>query len=161
MLNRVGPVRTSSTSKTKTLLPLGVALAALAGCSKSSSPPPSAPETLNFSGVWAGDAGPDPSALKFYAKIEIEDDAGIVSGEFLNEDPEHPGVYLRTGRIRGRREGGRLLLTAGSFIETPDAGRLEPQQLTLSYDGGFLVGARVLQLEGHPAVNEYLRLKKQ
>ncbi len=116
---------------------------------------------MDFSGVWAGDAGPDQSALKFQAKIEIAEDAGNISGEFFNEDPQQPGVYRRTGQIRGTRDGGMLLLTAGSFIETPDAGMLQPQQLTLSYDGGFLVGVRVLQLPGRPAVNEYLLLHKQ
>ncbi|MGO9064052.1 MAG: hypothetical protein ACLQIH_04835 [Myxococcaceae bacterium] len=142
----------------KTLLQLAVLV--LSCCASCSSKPKSG-LPLDFSGVWAGDAGPDQSALKFQAKIEIAEDAGNISGEFFNEDPQQPGVYRRTGQIRGTRDGGMLLLTAGSFIETPDAGMLQPQQLTLSYDGGFLVGVRVLQLPGRPAVNEYLLLHKQ
>ncbi len=145
--------------KTKTLLHVCIALGVLSGCPPGSSPTSDA--TLNFSGVWAGDAGPNPSDLKFQAKIEILDDAGTISGEFFNEDPEKPGVYLRTGQIRGARDGGVLLLTSGTTIDTPDAGRLEPQPLTLTYDGGFLVGVRVLQLQGRPPVNEYLLLRKQ
>ena len=143
--------------KTRTLVPVCITLGVLSGCPPSSS----TPSELNFSGVWAGDAGPNPSDLKFQAKIEILDDAGTISGEFFNEDPEKPGVYLRTGQIHGTRDGGMLLLTSGTSMDTPDAGRLEPQPLTLSYDGGFLVGARVLRLEGRPPVNEYLLLRKQ
>ncbi|MGO9829163.1 MAG: hypothetical protein ACLPJH_03415 [Myxococcaceae bacterium] len=139
------------------LLAVALVLGVCASCFSK----PKSDQPLELSGVWAGDAGPDPSALKFQAKIEIQEDAGNISGEFFNEDPEKPGVYLRTGQIRGTRDGGTLLLTAGSFIETPDAGTLRPQQLTLSYDAGFLVGVRVLQLPGRPPVNEYLRLHRQ
>ncbi len=142
------------------LAALGVAAALLSGCTCGSSKPGLAlPQ--DFSGVWSGDAGPDQNALKFLAKIEIEDDAGAISGEFYNEDPGQPGVYLRTGKIQGTRDGGLLLLTSGAYLETPDAGKLEPQPLVLSYDAGALVGVRVLKLQGRPPVNEYLILRRQ
>lgn len=141
---------------------LAILLAALSGCSRGRGAPPVPPTpTLpkNFSGVWAGDAGPDLAALKFGAKIEIQDDGGAISGEFFNEDPEHPGVYLPTGQIRGTRDGGVLYLSTG-VTDMGDAGKLEPQFLLLSYDGQRLVGVRRLRLPGRPVVNEYLILTK-
>jgi len=118
-------------------------------------------DVFNFTGVWSGDAGPDPNSLKFQAKIEIEDDGGTISGEFFNEDPQKPGLYLRTGQIRGTRDGGMLVLTSGTAVDLPDAGRLEPQPLLLTYQAGLLIGVRVLQAPGRPPVNEYLILHKE
>jgi hypothetical protein len=131
------------------------------GCTRGS-PPPTPPTSLpnDFSGVWAGDAGPNLANLKFGAKIAIADDAGAISGEFFNEDPQRPGVYLPTGQIRGVRDGGVFYLTAGTATDLGDAGKLEPQLLLLRYEDGKLVGLRRLQLEGRPAVNEYLILRR-
>jgi hypothetical protein len=147
----------------KTSSRLAVLAVTLLGCTRGSGPPPGPPiPTLpkDFSGVWTGDAGPDLSALKFGAKVEIQEDGGVISGEFFNEDPEHPGVYLPTGQIRGTRDGGILYLSTGTTFELADGGKLEPQLLILSYDGVRLVGVRRLQLPGRPVVNEYLILKK-
>jgi hypothetical protein len=139
-----------------------VALGLLSGCSNGGSSAASrAPEfPADFSGVWSGDAGPNLAALKFGAKIEIREDGGSISGEFFNEDPGKPGVYLPTGQIVGQRDGGLLLLTTGTFTDMGDGGNLEPQVLLLNYEGGKLVGLRRLQLPGRPVVNEYLILRK-
>jgi hypothetical protein len=140
------------------LVALGVAPACSSGTSSTPALGPALP--TDFSGVWAGDAGPNLSALKFGAKIEIREDAGSISGEFFNEDPAKPGVYLPTGQIQGRRDGGTLLLTTGTVADMGDAGTLQPQLLLLQYEGGKLVGVRRLQLPGRPVVNEYLILGK-
>ena len=139
-----------------------VVLLALSACTRGGPPPgPSTPALpKDFSGIWAGDAGPNLAALKFGAKIEIREDGGAVSGEFFNEDPEHPGVYLPTGQIHGARDGGVLYLSTGTVTDMGDAGKLEPQLLILSYDGTKLVGVRRLQLPGRPVVNEYLILRR-
>jgi hypothetical protein len=146
----------------KQAIPLLAAVLVLSGCTRSS--PPSAPTPsgppASFSGVWVGDAGPNLAALKFGAKIEIQEDAGTISGEFFNEDPERPGVYMPTGRIEGTRDGGTLFLSTGSAFDMGDAGVLGPQLLILSYDKGRLVGLRRLQLPGRPVVNEYLVLQR-
>jgi hypothetical protein len=122
--------------------------------------PTAATVPMNFSGVWAGDAGPNLAALKFGAKIEIQEDGGAISGEFFNEDPEKPGVYLPTGQIQGTRDGGTLFLMSGRVADLGDAGTLQPQLLLLTYDGEKLVGLRRLQLPGRPLVNEYLILRR-
>lgn len=141
---------------------LVLALGLLEACSKGTSSTPALEPFLpaDFSGVWSGDAGPNLAALKFGARIEIREDGGTISGEFFNEDPEKPGVYRPTGEIRGTRDGGLLLLTAGNVIDLSDGGRIEPQLLLLNYEGGKLVGFRKLQLPGRPALNEYLILRK-
>jgi hypothetical protein len=139
-------------------LPL-VALTALLGCSRGGAPRTAEP-LHNFTGVWAGDAGPNLAALKFGAKIEIQDDAGTISGEFFNEDPQKPGVYLPTGEIHGTRDGGTLFLVTGRVADMGDAGKLYPQFLLLNYDGERLMGFRRLQLPGRPVVDEYLILHK-
>jgi hypothetical protein len=144
----------------KTLSPLLLGCILICGCPGSQSPASTPPPPVNFSGVWAGDAGPDINALKFGAKIVIQEDAGAVSGEFFNEDPAKPGVYLPTGQIKGSRDGGTLYLTAGGFTDLGDAGTLEPQLLLLNFDGTKLVGVRRLQLPGRPVVNEYLILRR-
>jgi hypothetical protein len=143
-------------------LPVLVAIGLLSGCSSggSSTTARASDLPLDFSGVWSGDAGPNLAALKFGAKIEIREDGGSISGEFFNEDPGKPGVYLPTGQIQGKRDGGLLLLTTGTFTNMGDAGTLEPQVLLLNYEGGKLVGLRRLQLPGRPVVNEYLILRK-
>jgi hypothetical protein len=141
--------------------PLLVAFGLLSGCSSGGPTVSRAPDLpADFSGVWAGDAGPNLAALKFGAKIEIREDGGSISGEFFNEEPGKPGVYLPTGQIQGKRDGGLLLLTAGSFTDMGDGGKLEPQVLLLNYEGGKLVGLRRLQLPGRPVLNEYLILRK-
>lgn len=141
---------------------LAVLLVALGGCTRgspaTSAPAPAVP--INFSGVWAGDAGPNPASLKFGAKIEIQEDGGTISGEFFNEDPEKPGVYLATGQIRGMRDGGTLFLMSGRVADLGDGGTLQPLPLLLTYDGEKLVGLRQLQLPGRPLVNEYLILRR-
>jgi hypothetical protein len=147
---------------TPTFFAVAVALLGLAACTRdgsSASPSTSAPPA-NFSGVWSGDAGPNLNALKFGAKIEIREDGGSISGEFFNEDPEKPGVYLPTGQIQGTRDGGTLFLMTGAVLDLGDAGTLQPQLLLLSYEGGRLVGVRRLQLPGRPVVNEYLILRR-
>lgn len=146
----------------RTPLPVALAFLVLGGCTRGSSSTGASTPTLptDFSGVWAGDAGPNLSALKFGAKIEIQEDGGSISGEFFNEDPEKPGVYLPTGHIRGTRDGGTLYLTSGAVTDLGDAGTLQPQLLLLNYDGSRLVGLRRLQLPGRPAVNEYLILRR-
>ena len=145
----------------KRTIPL-LAVLLLAGCTRGGSTGASAPPVLppNFTGVWTGDAGPNLLALKFGARIEIQEDGGAISGEFFNEDPERPGVYMPTGRIQGTRDGGTLFLTTGSALDMGDGGVLGPQLLLLSYDGGKLVGVRRLQLAGRPPVNEYLVLHR-
>ncbi len=146
----------------KAVVRLLASVLALSGCTRSGPPgvptPPVPP--VSFSGVWAGDAGPNLAALKFGAKIEIQEDGGSISGEFFNEDPERPGVYLPTGAIHGTRDGGTLFLTTGAAVDMGDAGMLGPQFLILSYDGRRLVGLRRLQLPGRPVVNEYLVLQR-
>jgi hypothetical protein len=134
----------------------------LSGCTRSGPPGPPTPPSppASFSGVWAGDAGPNLATLKFGAKIELQEDGGSISGEFFNEDPEKPGVYLPTGQIRGTRDGGTLFLTTGTAVDMGDAGTLGPQLLILRYDGRRLVGLRRLQLPGRPVVNEYLVLQR-
>lgn len=146
----------------KQAIPLMATLLVLSGCTRSSPPgaQAAAAPPASFSGVWAGDAGPNLAALKFGAKIEIQEDGGAISGEFFNEDPERPGVYMPTGRIEGTRDGGTLFLTTGSAFDMGDAGMLGPQLLILSYDGRKLVGLRRLQLPGRPVVNEYLVLQR-
>lgn len=145
----------------KRTLPL-LAVLVVAGCTRGGSPGASAPPVLptNFTGVWTGDAGPDLRALKFGARIDIQEDGGAISGEFFNEDPKHPGVYMPTGKIQGTRDGGTLFLTSGTTVDMGDGGVLGPQLLLLSYDGGRLVGVRRLQLAGRPVVNEYLVLHR-
>ncbi len=142
----------------RTLLLLLLAALVLPGCKRYNSSTSSLP--TNFSGVWAGDAGPDLNALKFGAKIEIREDGGSISGEFFNEDPEKPGVYLPTGQIQGTRDGWTLFLTTGGVTDLGDGGTLQPQMLLLSYDGNKLVGLRKLQLPGRHVVNEYLILRR-
>jgi hypothetical protein len=138
------------------------ALLGLAACTRDSSSASTSTSALpaNFSGVWAGDAGPNLNALKFGAKIEIREDGGSISGEFFNEDPEKPGVYLPTGQIQGTRDGGTLFLMTGAVLDMGDAGSLQPQLLLLTYEGGKLVGVRRLQLPRRPVVNEYLILRR-
>jgi len=144
------------------LVALALSFAVLAGCSSSTPPSAAAPPLpLNFSGTWAGDAGPVPTSLNFGAKIVIEDDGGTISGEFYDADPTRPGVFLATGQIHGHTDGGLLVLTSGVLTDMGDAGILRPQQLTLTYGGGALVGLRVLQAPGRPSMNQYLILRKQ
>jgi len=133
----------------------------LSGCTKNepAATPPAVP--ANLSGVWAGDAGPKGGALKFGAKVLLHDEGGNISGEFFNEDPHKPGVFLRTGEIHGTRDGGTLLLLSGIRTELPDGGMLEPQPLTLSYENGLLVGLRILQVPGQRPIEESLILRKQ
>ena len=108
----------------KAIIRLLASVLVLSGCTRSGPPgvptPPVPP--VSFSGVWAGDAGPNLAALKFGAKIEIQEDGGSISGEFFNEDPERPGVYLPTGSIQGTRDGGTLFLTTGAAVDMGDAG---------------------------------------
>jgi hypothetical protein len=155
-------VRESKFMEMRFSLRLAVLFAALCGCTRAN-PPVShtaGAAPVNFTGVWAGDAGPNLAALKFGAKIEILEDGGAISGEFFNEDPERPGVYLPTGQIQGTRDGGTLFLMSGRLVDMGDGGTLEPQLLLLTYDGEKLVGLRRLQLPGRPLVNEYLILRR-
>ena len=143
---------------------LAVAVLLLFGCksgggSTSTSIPP--PTPANFSGVWTGDAGPVLSALNYGAKIEIQEDGGIVTGEFFDEDPGRPGVFVQTGQIQGIHDGGTLFLTYGILTNMCDAGIFYPQPLTLTYDGGVLVGVRMLQVPGRPSITTYVALQKQ
>jgi hypothetical protein len=143
-------------------LRLAALFVALCGCTRErpATVSTAAAVPVSFSGVWAGDAGPNPAALKFGAKIEIQEDGGAISGEFFNEDPEKPGVYLPTGQIQGTRDGGTLFLMSGRVADLGDGGTLQPLLLLLTYDGEKLVGLRQLQLPGRPLVNEYLILRK-
>jgi hypothetical protein len=146
----------------KPAIRLLTAVFALSGCTRSGPPTPAAAPALpaSFSGIWTGDAGPNLAALKFGARMEIEEDGGAITGEFFNEDPEKHGVYLPTGQIRGTRDAGMLFLTTGTAVDLGDGGALEPQLLLLNYDGQKLVGVRRLQLPGRPVVNEYLILRR-
>jgi hypothetical protein len=84
-----------------------VTLIALSACkSGNSSSTANPPLPANFSGIWAGDSGPIPNALNFGSKIEIQEDAGVVSGEFFDEDPGKSGVFDKTGHVQGVRDGG-------------------------------------------------------
>jgi hypothetical protein len=147
---------------TRTALFLAASLGFWA-CTKAPTHAPTAAPVFpsSFSGVWAGDAGPSGGALKFGAKVVLHDEAGAISGEFFNENPTKPGVYLPTGQIHGTREGGTLQLMSGVHTELPDGGTLEPQPLTLNYENGMLVGVRILLVPGKPSIEEALILRKQ
>ena len=143
---------------------LATPLFLVAGCKSGAAPTTSTtipPLPANFSGVWIGDAGPIQGALNFGAKIEIQEDAGMVTGEFFDEDPGKPGVFLQTGQIQGFRDGGTLFLTHGVLTDMGDAGVLFPQPLTLSYDAGVLAGVRILQVPGLPPITIYLVLQRR
>jgi hypothetical protein len=139
-----------------------VCFLALVAC-KSGSPgiPSTPPMPANFSGTWVGDAGPIQNALSYGAKIEIQESAGNVTGEFFDEDPGSPGVYVQTGQIQGTRDGGTLYLTTGVHTAMGDAGVLDPQALTLSFDAGLLAGVRILQVPGQPPITVYVVLRQQ